>query len=48
MMINRIIGLIVCRFKEHQLVPAGSCPFTGSTYVYCERCKAMIPTQPVE
>lgn len=47
-MLNRIIGLVVCTFKDHVLTYAGSCPFTGSTYEYCERCKAMIPTQPVE
>ena len=32
-------------FKDHVLVEAGTCPFTGSTYQYCERCTAMIPVQ---
>jgi len=27
------------------LVQAGTCPFTGSTYEYCERCEVMIPIQ---
>ena len=32
-------------FKDHVLVEAGTCPFTGSTYQYCERCTEMIPVQ---
>ena len=40
-----IVKMIKCKFKGHQLVAAGSCPFTGSTYEYCERCGAMIPLQ---
>jgi len=39
------IKSIVCMFKDHLLVEAGTCPFTGSTYQYCERCTAMIPVQ---
>lgn len=46
-MLNKFIG-IVCKFKSHQLVRAGSCPYTGSTYEYCERCHAMIPIQVAE
>jgi hypothetical protein len=42
------IKSIVCKAKGHDLVVAGSCPFTGSTYDYCERCKAMIPRQIAE
>jgi hypothetical protein len=45
-MIYKLIG-IVCAFRSHVLVMAGSCPFTGSIYQYCERCHAMIPTQEV-
>ena len=45
-MLYKFIG-IVCRFKGHTLVMAGSCPFTGSTYEYCERCHAMVPIQEV-
>jgi hypothetical protein len=45
-MIN--IKSIVCMFKDHVLVEAGTCPFTGSTYQYCERCGAMIPIQKAE
>lgn len=36
---------IFCKIKSHKLVSAGSCPFTGSTYDYCERCGLMIPIQ---
>ena len=34
---------IKCKFKGHVLIHAGSCPFTGMIYDYCERCSAMIP-----
>lgn len=40
-----LIKIIQCKFKGHVLTHAGSCPFTGSTYNYCERCEAMIPEQ---
>jgi hypothetical protein len=40
-----MIKSVICKFKGHNLVEAGSCPFTGSTYQYCERCTAMIPIQ---
>ena len=40
-----IVNVIKCKIKGHILVPAGSCPFTGSTYQHCERCGAMIPLQ---
>jgi hypothetical protein len=42
------IKIIVCKVKGHTLVVAGACPFTGSTYDYCERCKAMIPRELAE
>jgi len=40
-MFNRI----KCRIKGHILIQAGTCPFTGSTYEYCERCGLMTPIQ---
>lgn len=40
-----MINKIVCKIKGHYLIDAGSCPFTGTAYQYCERCKAMIPVQ---
>jgi hypothetical protein len=40
-----MINKIACKIKGHRLVPAGTCPYTGSTYQYCERCTAMIPIQ---
>lgn len=40
-----MINKIICMIKKHTLVEAGTCPFTGSTYQYCERCGAMIPIQ---
>lgn len=44
-MLNKFISIIKCKIKGHTLVPAGSCPFTGSSYEFCERCSAMIPMQ---
>lgn len=43
-MIN-LLKSIICRFKDHILVAAGSCPFTGRTYQLCTRCMVMIPIQ---
>jgi len=40
-----MINKIICKVKGHTLVQAGTCPYTGSTYQYCERCEAMIPIQ---
>jgi hypothetical protein len=40
-----IVKFIKCKIKGHALVPAGSCPFTGSSYEYCQRCEVMIPGQ---
>jgi hypothetical protein len=40
-----MINKIICKIKGHILVEAGTCPYTGSTYQYCERCAAMIPIQ---
>ena len=40
-----MINKIICMFKGHTLVDAGTCPYTGSAYQYCERCTAMIPIQ---
>jgi hypothetical protein len=40
-----MINKIICKVKGHTLVDAGACPYTGSTYQYCERCTAMIPIQ---
>jgi hypothetical protein len=40
-----MISKIKCMLKGHYLVEAGTCPYTGSTYQYCERCNAMIPIQ---
>lgn len=34
---------IKCYFKGHNLIEAGSCPYTGSTYDYCGSCESMIP-----
>jgi hypothetical protein len=42
---KNLIKSIICRFKDHILVAAGSCPFTGRTYQHCTRCMAMIPVE---
>lgn len=33
-----MIKAIICIFKKHTLVSAGSCPFTGKSYEACTRC----------
>jgi len=43
-----MLKIIACKVVNHSLVPAGSCPFTGATYQYCERCSAMIPMEIVD
>jgi hypothetical protein len=43
--IKNLIKSIICRFKEHILIAAGSCPYTGRTYQLCTRCTAMIPME---
>jgi hypothetical protein len=44
-MIINLIKSIKCKFVGHSLKLAGSCPFTGSTYDYCEKCNAMVPRE---
>jgi len=40
-----MIKIIICKIKGHILTQAGTCPYTGSTYDYCERCSNMIPRE---
>jgi hypothetical protein len=42
-MIKLFINIIKCKIYGHSLIPAGSCPYTGSTYNLCEKCEIMIP-----
>jgi len=42
-----MIKYLICKIKDHNLIKAGSCPYTGLTYNYCERCSAMIPIEPL-
>jgi hypothetical protein len=37
-MIKSIIKYFICKIKQHDMIDAGSCPFTGKTYVECTRC----------
>jgi hypothetical protein len=37
------LNRIKCYFKSHNLIEAGQCPYTGSTYDYCQSCEMMIP-----
>ena len=39
---KKIFYFLICKFKKHTLVSAGSCPFTGKDYVACLRCGATI------
>ncbi len=41
-MIRQLSNILVCKFKGHELVSAGSCPFTGKSYDACTRCGATI------
>jgi hypothetical protein len=40
-----MIKAFICKIKEHNMMPAGSCPFTGKTYNICSRCNKMIAKQ---
>lgn len=46
--LNLIKYIFVCKIKGHNLIVAGSCPFTGRTYNYCKRCTSMIPMEPLD
>ena len=37
-MIKQICLFFICKIKSHNLVDAGSCPFTGKSYSACLRC----------
>jgi len=37
-----MIKYIVCKIKKHIFVEAGSCPYTGKSYVGCTRCGKMV------
>lgn len=39
---------LVCKIIGHNLTEAGSCPFTGRHYDYCERCHGMVPRPIIE
>jgi hypothetical protein len=42
-MITILFKYLICKFFGHRLNSAGSCPYTGLAYDYCERCESMIP-----
>ena len=37
-----MIKKIICIFKNHDFIDAGSCPFTGKSYQGCVRCGEVI------
>jgi hypothetical protein len=37
-MIKQIRLFFICKIKSHDIVDAGSCPFTGKSYNGCARC----------
>jgi hypothetical protein len=41
-MIKQITLFFICKIKSHDLVDAGSCPFTGKSYLGCLRCRVTI------
>jgi hypothetical protein len=37
-----MIKKIICKIKGHDFsIDAGSCPFTGNSYVICKKCLGM-------
>jgi hypothetical protein len=42
-MIKYFINYLKCKIKGHNLIEAGSCPFTGLTYKACTKCGNMFP-----
>lgn len=40
-MIKHIFMTLVCKFKSHKWIEAGSCPFTGKNYKVCTKCEKM-------
>jgi len=41
-MIKQVCLFFICKIKLHDLVDAGSCPFTGKSYLACLRCGVTI------
>ena len=41
-MIKQVGLFFICKIKSHNLVDAGSCPFTGKSYMACLRCGGTI------
>ena len=41
-MIKQLFNIVRCKIKNHILVTAGACPFTGKSYNSCTRCGVMI------
>lgn len=41
----KIKEFTICKIKGHDLIPAGSCPFTGTTYMYCKSCSNLVPME---
>jgi len=41
-MIKFIMKKALCRIIGHRTIEAGSCPFTGKSYLGCIRCEKVI------
>ena len=33
-----LLNYLICKFKKHNFVSVGSCPFTNKKYKNCQRC----------
>ena len=44
-MIKNLFNRVKCYFVGHNLIEAGSCPYTGSIYDYCDKCNLMTPRE---
>jgi hypothetical protein len=40
--IKQLFNIFICKIKNHVLIIAGACPFTGKNYNACTRCGAVI------
>lgn len=45
---DMLVANTVCKAIGHKTVEAGTCPFTGATYDYCNRCSHMIPREYID
>jgi len=45
MLFNNIKNIIKQKFCKHLTNVSSSCPFTGNTYTYCEKCEKRLKVE---